>query len=68
MNQEQGLLDFIPNPRVRLITIPNADDILVWPYTNSTTAYPRPLIWVLIGWWLKIVELFSKNREDKVFP
>ena len=63
-----GLLDFVPNLSVPLVTIPNADDILVRPYANGAAAYPGPLIWLFIGWWLEIVELFSKNGEDKVFP
>ena len=68
VNQQQGLLDFFPNLRVRLVTVPNADDILVWSYANGTTAYPRPPIWLFIRWRLEIIKLFSKNREDKVFP
>ena len=62
------LLDFIPNFRFRLVAIPNADDILVWPHANGATAYPRPLIRFFICRWLEIVELFSKNGEDNIFP
>jgi len=66
--ETQGLLDFVPNLRVRLVPIPNTDDILVRPDANGTTTYPRPLIWLFVGRRLEIIELFPKNCEDKVFP
>jgi hypothetical protein len=64
----RGLLDFIPDLGVCLVTIPDADYILVRSYANGATTYPRPLIWFFISRWLKIVKLFSKNGEDDVFP
>ena len=68
VNHVQDLLDFIPNLRVRFITIPNANYILVRSYANGATTYPRPLVRFFVGRWLKVVKLFSKNGEDKVFP
>ena len=68
VNHERGLLDFIPNLRVCLVTIPNADYILVRPYANCATTYPGPLIWLFVSWWPKVVKLFSEHGEDNVLP
>ena len=68
VNHVQDLLDFVPNLRVRFITIPNADDIFVRSHANSATAYPRPFILFFIGRWLEVVELLPKNRKDNVLP
>ena len=68
IKERQGLLDFVPNIRVCLVPIPNADDILVRPHANGATAYPRPFIRLFISRRLEIIELLSKNGEDEVFP
>lgn len=68
VNYGRGLLDFISDLRVCLITIPNADYILVRSYTNCAPTYPGPFVWLFVGRRLKIVKLFSKNGEDNVFP
>ena len=68
MKETQGSLDSVPNLRIRLVSIPNADDILVWPHANGTTTDARPLVWLFISRRLEIIELFSKNGQDKVLP